>query len=422
MIVDEAQNLENSAIENLRLLSNLETQRNKLIQIVLSGQPELDSKLNQHELRQLAQRISLKRYISPLSEKEVYEYIQHRLAIAGYKGPFLFSREARQLICKYSGGVPRKINILCDNAFLIGYGLGKKKIDADVIKEAIRDLSWSPFLGTNETQAVVPLEEPNPKLKRKSSRNWFAPGVALALTASLVFVLMFLSGNSQISLRRNKFLFADNVVHNNKTNKPNSSDQTFTSKIPVVNPRSEMAAKIITQDEKVVHPRSEMAAKIITKDEKKNKKKLIPHYPYSLRLSCLRNKKYAEDMLSSYKRNGLSPYMIEVNLGKRNVWWTIYTGSYQTREEAEEVKKKFKLKDAIVSKTPYANFIGDFSSESDIGDSVHQLEKLGYSTYFIRKENGTLRLFTGASVSWEAAEKRNAALKANGIQSKVVKR
>ena len=125
LIVDEAQNLNNSVMENLRLLSNLETRRHKLVQIVFSGQPELDNKLAQHELRQLAQRISLKRYITPLSEKETYEYIQHRLATADYKGPPLFNRRTKQLIWEYSVGVPRRINILCDNIFLIGYGLSE---------------------------------------------------------------------------------------------------------------------------------------------------------------------------------------------------------------------------------------------------------------------------------------------------------
>ena len=143
LIVDEAQNLNNNLLENLRLLSNLETQKHKQVQIVLSGQPELDIKLRLHELRQFTQRISLRRYVSPLDEKDTYAYLKHRLAIAKYSGPSLFSPKAQQLIWEYSGGVPRKINILCDNAFLIGYGLQKKKIHAAVVQEAAQDLKWS---------------------------------------------------------------------------------------------------------------------------------------------------------------------------------------------------------------------------------------------------------------------------------------
>ena len=116
LIIDEAQNLDVRFMENLRLLSNLETHKHKLVQIVLSGQPELDAKLSQPELRQLAQRISLKRYVPPLSEEETYEYIHHRLAVVNYNGPSLFNHKTKHLIWEYSGGVPRKINILCDNA------------------------------------------------------------------------------------------------------------------------------------------------------------------------------------------------------------------------------------------------------------------------------------------------------------------
>jgi len=140
LIVDEAQNLDNSVMENLRLLSNLETRRHKLVQIVLSGQPELDIKLGRYELRQLAQRISLKRYVFPLDEKNTYAYLQHRLKVAKHKNLSLFTVKGQKLIWEYSGGVPRKINILCDNAFLIGYGLKKNKINSAIVKEAAQDL------------------------------------------------------------------------------------------------------------------------------------------------------------------------------------------------------------------------------------------------------------------------------------------
>ncbi|MFO7970590.1 MAG: AAA family ATPase [Desulfobacterales bacterium] len=158
LIVDEAQNLDNTVMENLRLLSNLETRRHKLIQIVLSGQPELDIKLNGHELRQLAQRISLRRYVFPLHEKDTYEYLEHRLRIAKHSGSSPFTSEARQMIWEYSGGIPRKINMLCDNAFLIGYGLKQKKINADMVQEAARDLKWTRFSDTRASSSVPTAE------------------------------------------------------------------------------------------------------------------------------------------------------------------------------------------------------------------------------------------------------------------------
>ncbi len=215
LIVDEAQNLEPSAMENVRLLSNLETRKHKLIQIVLCGQPELDVKLSQPELRQLSQRISMRRYITPLCEEETYEYIQHRLNVANYSGPALFDRGAQQLIWEYCGGVPRKINLLCDNALLIGYALRQKTIETTVIEEVIKDLSWSPFVSVKEPQATasvqaspqqektsyVSVKEPqamgsvqaSPQVQEKTSYSRFATA-AISVVASCAMFLAFLLG------------------------------------------------------------------------------------------------------------------------------------------------------------------------------------------------------------------------------------
>jgi general secretion pathway protein A len=146
LIVDEAQNLNQKAMENLRLLSNLETPKHKLVQIVLSGQPELEAKLARPELRQLTERISIRRYIEPLKEKESYAYIRHRLEVAKYNGPMLFSPEAQQLIWKIAHGVPRKINILCDNALLAGFRERLRKIEPAIIKKVANDLRWQPVV------------------------------------------------------------------------------------------------------------------------------------------------------------------------------------------------------------------------------------------------------------------------------------
>lgn len=153
IMVDEAQNLENKTLERIRLLSNLETPKQKLIQIVLSGQPELDSKLQQPELRQLDQRISVKRYLVPLNESETYEYVQDRLVIADYRGPTLFSRKALQLVWEFSGGVPRNINGLCERALMIANGWGKRKIKLAVMEEAVKELSWSPYASTDTAES-----------------------------------------------------------------------------------------------------------------------------------------------------------------------------------------------------------------------------------------------------------------------------
>ncbi len=154
LVIDEAQNIRDSAMENLRMLSNLESSKQKLIQIVLAGQPELDEKFSKDEWRQLVQRISLKRYSTQLSEQDTYHYINHRLTCAGCTGAEIFAPSALRLIFLYSEGTPRKINILCDNALLIGYGIARPVIDEGILREVASDLTW--VLSPDSEQALPP--------------------------------------------------------------------------------------------------------------------------------------------------------------------------------------------------------------------------------------------------------------------------
>jgi general secretion pathway protein A len=142
IMVDEAQNYDPKTIEGLRLLSNLESGEHKMIQVVLAGQPELDNKLSKRAMQQFAQRISLRRTTTALDEKHAYEYIRHRLKIVGYRGPDLFSKKAMNLIWLHSEGIPRKINVLCDNILLNAFGMGQKKIKAIAVAEAVDDLTF----------------------------------------------------------------------------------------------------------------------------------------------------------------------------------------------------------------------------------------------------------------------------------------
>jgi general secretion pathway protein A len=140
LIVDEAQNLSAEMLEEIRLLSNLETPTTKLIQIMLIGQPELETKLAQQELRQLRQRIVLRFRLRPFQLPETINYVEERLRLAGYTGKGLFRRSALQRIQELSGGVPRLINALCDGALLTGFSRDLASIEGSVIDEVASDL------------------------------------------------------------------------------------------------------------------------------------------------------------------------------------------------------------------------------------------------------------------------------------------
>ncbi len=141
LLIDEAQNLTPSVLEQLRLLSNLETATDKLLQIILVGQPELGVMLDSYELRQLGQRITLSCYLAPLNFTETKEYINHRLHIAASKQIVKFDRVSPKLIYKYSEGIPRRINIVCDRVLLTAFGLDSREITGKITKMALRELS-----------------------------------------------------------------------------------------------------------------------------------------------------------------------------------------------------------------------------------------------------------------------------------------
>jgi len=165
LIVDEAHGLNPALLEEIRLLSNLETSKSKLLQIVLVGQPELDRTLAQAEFRQLRQRINLRYHLPPLSEKESKEYVEKRLRTAGAKNS-LFTASALKEIYSTSKGIPRLINILCDNALLNGFALGKRTVDVKSVREVANDL----------------------KLKRKPGKIWVCLLVGLLILGMLLVV------------------------------------------------------------------------------------------------------------------------------------------------------------------------------------------------------------------------------------------
>lgn len=140
LVIDEAQNLSPEILEQLRLISNLETENDKLIQIVLAGQPELSALLDLPELRQLNQRIAVRYRLRSMCMDETLIYIRHRMMVAGETGGVSFSRSALRLIHLYSHGLPRLINNLCDRALLIGYGDEQRRISAGTITRAISEL------------------------------------------------------------------------------------------------------------------------------------------------------------------------------------------------------------------------------------------------------------------------------------------
>ena len=143
LIVDEAQNLNRKVLEEIRLLSGIETHKEKVLRIILAGQPELKETLDSPRLKQLMQRVRLRFHIGPLNRMELQEYIEHRLTVAGREGNDLFAEDTFNIIHRYSGGVPRLINSLCDTALLCAFADEKPTIGPEDIMNAVEELNWT---------------------------------------------------------------------------------------------------------------------------------------------------------------------------------------------------------------------------------------------------------------------------------------
>ena len=170
LIIDEAQNLSVEMLEEIRLLSNLETPTSKLIQIILVGQPELRDLLARPELRQLRQRIALRHQLRPFDEREICDYVGERLARAGYSGRDLFKPAALKDLYNVTGGIPRLVNSVCDLALLLAYSRQKTVLDAALIREAAADLELDMDENGPEGEAEVATAGDG---KVKGRRNWW---------------------------------------------------------------------------------------------------------------------------------------------------------------------------------------------------------------------------------------------------------
>jgi type II secretory pathway predicted ATPase ExeA len=169
LVVDDAHNLSMKVLEEIRLLAGLETRKEKILHVILVGQPQLNETLEAQEMEQLLQRVRLRYHIRALSEQETGDYIRHRLSVAGAPEGGLFEPDTVALVYKYTGGVPRLINTFCDTALTCAYADGLKSVSAAVVQAAVDELQWVPYAkrvnrrrakaGESEVQSAAALRE-----------------------------------------------------------------------------------------------------------------------------------------------------------------------------------------------------------------------------------------------------------------------
>jgi type II secretory pathway predicted ATPase ExeA len=159
LIVDEAQNLSHRVLEEVRMLSGIETTKEKALRIILAGQPELNDKLNSPELVQLTQRVRLRFHLTALTKAETTAYIDHRLEVAGSQGRRIFADDTYATIYKYTGGVPRLVNTLCDTCLMAAFGRDQDTVTAEDLEAAIQELQWTEFVSGTNRMRILNLDQ-----------------------------------------------------------------------------------------------------------------------------------------------------------------------------------------------------------------------------------------------------------------------
>ena len=370
IIIDDAQTLPVAALEDLRLLSNLETDKEKLLQMVLVGQPELIDLISRPEMRQLRQRTTIDCRLEFLTRDEIEGYISRRLFIAGDRGQVRFSRGAINLIYKSSRGIPRLINRVCDYALVAGYVANDFTIGPAHIRNALAEMGSLHF------------REDSPKIRQACSSISKRARKKL-ISQRLPSLILIVSGLVLLLLTRPT---------------PN-----LTKDAPASTKKTTMKA---TGD-------------LGTKDGVPLKKSTCP---YTVQLGSFRNVPTVKRAVSIYEDKGLDVHWNEVDQAEKGTWFRLVAGRFETREEAKQFQKDHGFVDYLILKTPYTVLMGEFKSPEELSHIRSILEKNQYDSYSVKGDDGNWRLLAGAFISPEGAGRLAQELSSIGLKAKVVLR
>ncbi len=319
IFIDDAEKLSKDSLEQIRLISNLETSRDKLLQIVLIGEPELSKMLSSYNLRQIGQRVSVEYNINPLTYMESISYIYHRLSKVSKVSPPLFAQKALERIFRYTGGMPHEINVTCSRVLIEAFNRKKKRITDEIAKEAIRNLSI-------HTRNVFP------KSFKGKSVVWMAAGCCLLL---IIVVGFYLYKNAA-------------VISSTAQTK---SQQPAIIRIPILE-SSPDSVIISSTDADVSSVKKDVFEKAKQMDDSQ-----LPIEPFSINISsqqdlshkmthsvqvgAFRKLNYAEKLVVQLKAKGYPAQIFQTNDSKGRLWHTVRIGDYNTREKAQAKAEAF---------------------------------------------------------------------------------
>ena len=345
VFIDDAHKLGNDVLEQIRLISNLETSKYKLLQIVLIGEPQLTDRLDSKELRQIGQRVSVGYTLGALTHDETFAYIQHRLSIASNGPPIRFDQKAARRIYEYSKGIPRTINIACSQALEIAHKRKQKLIDREVADEAIRYILERTDLAGKGLQ------------QRKMRRSIAAVCCFLLAIVIAVYYVQYdnqSKPSGQVQTARDAVVTASPAE---TAHKPPSQPQTNIESPKTIEEsawKPEMknsgTAKQLQVDHSELqqktpaplpHPSSEQKEDKETYRNPDVEQEIAPKMTHSVQVGAFLTLEYADDLISKLTVKGYSPRIVEVLDSKNRTWYTVRIGDHPNLDLAEAQAKAF---------------------------------------------------------------------------------
>ena len=396
IIIDDAQTMSLEVLEDLRLLSNLETDKEKMLQIVIVGQPELEDNLSRPEMRQLRQRIFVNCRLEHLKPREVESYIDRRLFIAGSSGQVQFSLGAKRVIVKSSKGIPRVINKICDYALTAGYVADEFVIRKKHVKRALAELGNWEFNKASFFKAFIQTHEWKPRLIPATTLGLAVILPVLLFAQSEQIKLLQSSLNTLFSADRKSPITdsghpadtqataADGV--NKQTSQPGIAS---TQSIPALKMENQNRSMVLNQEEKYVSGVNWMPA----------------YHPFVIQLGSVKTFQQVTRVVSNYALNGLEIHWDWVDLGKKGKWYRIFAGHFESKAAAEKAKRDHHLKNSSIRFNPWTVLVGQYSDHKILTSIRSLLRENQFDSLTVKSAEEINWLLTGAFATRQGAEK-----------------
>ena len=413
IIIDDAQTMHLEALEDLRLLSNLETDKEKMLQIVLVGQPELIEMLARPETRQLKQRIIVNCNLEHLTSREVDGYIDRRLFIAGSKGQIQFSQRAIRLIAKRTKGIPRLINKICDYALIAGYSSNAFTIQKKHIQRAFDEIGSLDFKKRGFSSLIF---NPPPIMRQ---RFFWASSLISAIVVVFLLIPMSLEPNFlQIKDSLSRIIQKKSSISVNLKPDTDALKVNLSESVNATRANREHSSSVLLR--KIENPTGKPANNLEQKDTSNS---WIPMYqPFVIQLATLRSIERVKRAVSSYNNKGLEVHWNPIDIADKGRWYRIFSGNFESKTEAVKVRQDRRLIDSIIRFNPWTIIIGPYSDVNILAKDQSLLDDNHYDSYIVDSDDNTNWLLSGAFATRQEAERMVNELNKFGLSARVAPR